>query len=215
MRLCQRLQEARAGDWCALEIDDHLHLWTIQETKPFLMLEEQIVPVDLAAALGSQPSDWPRWLQSVSSRSGPAQRFRWSQDSSWESFSTVHHRWEPMESARSLLSFLFCTQLQSVPESRQRRVGPRPRGPLDDRAVWKPPLARSLNQVEVWATRVETPSADSNSFLLTIWMAPPGTAEIPSEFPLHAEAERAGVKLRCRTRALGRALSTVIDNRAP
>jgi hypothetical protein len=203
LRLADRIRNARVGDWCIQQIDYTTVAWLVRQAQHQFILQEWTVPASACEQNGSDPQLWSQWIRQNQDKP-ESMRLLWTEAEGWKIWDCTRESWTALEREQSLVGALFSAAFDSVDPAHQRRIGPRPKaGTEDNRPVWRPSLARSWPRVEVWRRRLPLDPGAENTFLLTVWCAPPEYPGFPAIFPVHVEAERAGLRLQCHCLAAG------------
>jgi hypothetical protein len=147
--LKERLEKAKNGDYIVFEANKMITLLAIRSVTPSsIVLEEISMPTQ---NLKKKPSSWSEWIQSKA----PGH-------SSWtmveidprtgqvlECYSFSKSCWMQMNAKDSLLSTLLNLPLKTIPQDKQRKIGPMPNADEPDfRKVWAPPLTYEGNKIE-------------------------------------------------------------------
>lgn len=138
--LKDRFEQAQAGDFVVCELNRSYNLIRIHENKGNrLILEEITLPSKLPK---EGKADWEQWLSS-----GAEGHTSWTvievdleNSQILECFSFFRNAWLILSEEDSFLIKLLHLDLSPIPTSKRRKIGPPPRGDLDTRKLWTPPL---------------------------------------------------------------------------
>lgn len=142
MTIKDKLARAQTGDFVVTEQNKIYSILLVRNVSPTsIQFEEVSVPQN---KINLKETSWKTWLdqKSPGHSSWMTYEIDFVQEALTEGYSFSQKQWLHLDESEYLLAKLLTLPLKKVPLSKQRKIGPPPRGDeADRRVVWVPPMA--------------------------------------------------------------------------